>query len=170
MKILESIITADEAEGICQIANDNIEGQIVISGHVAKLDIISSSLKELGYRTIPLKVSAPFHCDLMKPAEIRMIEALSNVTLQKPVVPLIANVSATAVSEAHLIKEGLIKQICARVRWRETLDKLAELGVEQLVEIGSGKILTSMLRKTSHNFKTFNISNIFEFEDFMKSI
>lgn len=154
---------------ICQIANDNIEGQVVISGHNENIDRIVAVLKDSGYKAIKLKVSGAFHSNLMKPAEQEMIAALDKVTVIKPLVPVISNVTAEPTIDPAEIKQNLIEQICGKVRWRETLDKLAELGVEEIVEIGAGKVLTGMLKKTTHSFKLTNVSTIGEFEEFISN-
>jgi [acyl-carrier-protein] S-malonyltransferase len=167
---LEEIIQDNQDFGVCQIANDNIIGQVVISGHTPVIGRIVSIVKDLGYRAIKLNVSIPFHCGLMKNAEQNMITALDQVLINKPLVPVIANVTAKPVADELEIKPNLIKQVCGKVRWRETLDELARLGVEEVIEIGAGKVLTGMLKKTTHHFKLTNISNLAELDNFMKSV
>lgn len=175
LEILEEVILDISAEGakdgsdqnICQIANDNVVGQVVISGTSLLIDRTISVIKDLGYKAIKLKVSAPFHCSLMKPAEDKMKNALDKIIIAKPLVPIIQNFNAKATTNPIEIKQNLISQICGRVRWRETLDQLAKLGVKEIVEIGSGKILTNMLQKTNHQFNLINISNIMELEKFL---
>lgn len=164
-------IDIQKLENICnttdtQIANDNIEGQLVISGLNENLDRVMAILKDLGYKAIKLKVSAPFHCNLMKPAEYHVTEALSQTIIYQPLVPVIANVTAKATTNPIDIRQNLILQVCGRVRWRETLDELAKLGITEIIEIGSGKVLTGMLKKTTHTFKLTNVGNISEFEAF----
>lgn len=154
----------------CEIANDNIEGQVVISGLTENIDRAVSIVKDLGYKAIKLKVSGPFHSKLMKPAEAEMAESLQRIAFKEPSVRLIANVSADVVEDPSLIARNLIDQICARVRWRETIERLANLGVEEIVEIGPGKVLTNMIKKTSYTFKLTNISNAQELGEFLKII
>ena len=127
-------------------------------------------MKDLGYKAIKLNVSGPFHCSLMKNAERNMIEALDKVQINKPLIPLIANVTAKPVTDQLEIKQNLITQICGKVRWRETLDELANLGVEEVVEIGAGKALTGMLKKTTHALKLTNVSNLAELDIFLQSV
>lgn len=165
---LEEVVNAASNIGVCQIANDNIEGQIVISGEVEPINYAIAILKDLGYKAIKLKVSSPFHCDLMKPAEEKMSEALDKASVNTPKVSIIQNFTAKPVTDPKEIKENLIKQICGRVRWRETLVKLEKLGVQEIVEIGSGKVLTNMVAKTNHKFNLINVSNLSELEDFLK--
>lgn len=152
--------------GVCQIANDNIIGQIVISGHTQAVERVASIVKDLGHRAIKLKVSAPFHCQLMQPAEQQMAEALESIKILPPDLPIIQNINASSVIDTKEIKLNLISQICGRVRWRETIEQLAKLGVEEIIEIGAGSVLTNMIRKTDHRFKLTNISNISELESF----
>lgn len=154
---------------VCEIANDNVKGQIVVSGHNEKIDELISALKDRGKKAIKLKVSAPFHCSLMKPAEEKMKQALSLIKIGEPVVPVIANVTANITMKDE-IKNNLVAQICGRVRWRETMDKFSALRIDEIVEIGPGKALSGLVKKTSHNFSIRNISNISEFEEFMNSL
>lgn len=140
---------ASEVTGlVCQIANDNAPGQVVISGAKAAVEKASEIGKDYGVRrAIPLPVSAPFHCALMQPAAERMAEALSNVTLTAPVIPLIANVTAEPVSDPQKIGHLLIEQVTGTVRWRESLKLMAEQGVSHVYEIGAGKVLTGMVKR-----------------------
>ncbi len=153
---------------VCQIANDNIEGQVVISGHAAAIDKAVAAVKELGYRAIKLNVSAPFHCSLMKPAEEKMAAALEKAEISTPLVPLIANVTAKATSDVNTIRDNLVMQICGKVRWRETLDELENLNIDTVIEIGSGKVLTGMIKKTNKSFNLYNVANINELDDVLK--
>ncbi|MFY9590297.1 ACP S-malonyltransferase [Rickettsia endosymbiont of Halotydeus destructor] len=170
LETLEQIVEDASEFGVCQIANDNIVGQIVISGKVLAVERVISIVKDLGYKAIRLKVSAPFHCSLMRPAEEKMQIALNQTIVNKPLIPVIQNFTAQPVTDITQIKENLILQICGRVRWRETLEKLNKLQVTEIVEIGAGSVLTNMLRKTDYEFKLTNISNIVELESFFKSL
>ena len=163
---LEEIVKHTVSLGICQIANDNIEGQLVVSGELAVVEMIIAIVKDLGFKAIKLNVSAPFHCSLMKPAENQMVKALNEVTIHNPLVPVIQNVVAQPITDTTDIKHNLVSQVCGRVRWRETLIELERLGVQEIVEIGAGKVLTSMLRKTTHQFHLANISNLAELEEY----
>lgn len=165
---LEEIIEKVSHIGVCQIANDNIEGQIVISGEARAVEQALITLKELGYKAIKLNVSSPFHCSLMKSAEEKMAQALKEVSINIPAVPIIQNFTAQIATNPLEIKQNLVQQICGRVRWRETIEKLVNHQIEEIVEIGASKVLTSMLKKTTHKFKLTNISNITELEDFLK--
>jgi [acyl-carrier-protein] S-malonyltransferase len=140
---------AESATGlVCQVANDNAPGQIVISGARVAVERAAEIGRDHGVRrAIPLPVSAPFHCALMQPAAERMAEALAGVTLHAPTVPLIANVTAAPVEDADTIRRLLVAQVTGTVRWRESVLFMAEHGVERLYEIGAGKILTGMVRR-----------------------
>ncbi|ASX28345.1 malonyl CoA-acyl carrier protein transacylase [Rickettsia sp. MEAM1 (Bemisia tabaci)] len=156
-------------ESKCEIANDNIEGQIVISGKVEAVDHAINLVKEAGYKAIKLKVSAPFHCSLMKPAEEKMRIALDNSVINKPLIPVIQNYTAKPVLDPLEIKQNLVLQICGRVRWRETLELFNTLNITHIVEIGTGNVLTNMLRKINYPFKLSNISNVEEMKLFLQA-
>lgn len=169
-KKLQDALDECSVQGVCQIANDNTIGQIVISGHEHKIDYMLSILKDTGYKAIKLKVSAPFHSSLMKPAEEPMKLALNKVDIKVPTTPLIANITAKQTSSPEEIKKNLISQICGAVRWRESMDELWNLGIRELVEIGSGKVLAGLAKKSGHDFKVTNVSTIEEMEQFLKEI
>jgi [acyl-carrier-protein] S-malonyltransferase len=134
--------------GVCQIANDNGGGQLVISGSKAPVEKAAALASEKGAkRAIMLPVSAPFHSALMAPAAEAMREALANVTKRAPVVPVIANVRAAPVSDADEIAGLLVEQVTGQVRWRETVEWFAANDVTTLYEIGSGKVLTGLARR-----------------------
>lgn len=167
---LEKLITENISSGICQIANDNIEGQVVISGHAENIDKMIDIIKSKDFKAIKLKVSAPFHCALMQPVENQMRQALSGVKINNPLVPIITNIDARMTSNAANIKENLALQVCGRVRWRQTLHQFKQLAITEIVEVGSGRILTGMIKKTAHNYKLTNISNLPELEEFINSL
>ncbi|WP_342269639.1 ACP S-malonyltransferase [Rickettsia endosymbiont of Orchestes rusci] len=167
LKELEQIVEEVSEFGVCQIANDNIVGQIVVSGKVLAVEKVISIVKDLGYKAIKLKVSAPFHCSLMKPSEEKMQIALNQTVINKPLIPVIQNFTAQPVTDINQIKQNLILQICGRVRWRETLEQLNKLQVTNIVEIGAGNILINMLKKTNYPFKLSNISNLEELQNFL---
>ncbi|KAJ6644998.1 Malonyl CoA-acyl carrier protein transacylase [Pseudolycoriella hygida] len=168
LNLLEEIIKKVNNIGICQIANDNIDGQVVISGENVAIDQAIIILKDLGYKAVKLNVSSPFHCDLMKYAEEKMAASLNEVAINKPLVPIIQNFTAKVATNPIEIKQNLIQQICGRVRWRQTIEELENSQLLEIVEIGSGKVLTNMIKKTNHKFNLINISNIVELEDFLK--
>ena len=142
-------VAEEAAQGeICQAANDNDPAQVVVSGHRGAVERAVEIAKEKGAkRALLLPVSAPFHCALMQPAADRMAEALANVTINAPAVPLVANVRAEAVSDPGTIRQLLVEQVTGSVRWRESVGYMAAQGVTELVEIGAGKALSGMARR-----------------------
>ncbi|MDS9949662.1 MAG: ACP S-malonyltransferase [Planktomarina sp.] len=133
---------------VCQAANDNDPGQVVVSGHQGAVERALVLAKEAGAkRAVLLPVSAPFHCKLMEPAAVRMKVALEEVEIAIPVLPLISNVKATAVNDPSTIRSLLVKQVTGSVRWRESIIFLAAEGVTEIWEIGAGKALSGMIRR-----------------------
>ncbi|WP_370194173.1 MULTISPECIES: ACP S-malonyltransferase [Aurantimonas] len=145
----------DAAEGeVCEPANDNGGGQIVISGNAAAIDRAIALAQERGAkRALPLSVSAPFHCRLMQPAADRMAEALADAEILVPRVPVVTNVTAAPTSDPAEIRERLVRQVTGQVRWRESIEWLAANGVNSLVEIGSGKVLTGLARRIDRSLE-----------------
>ncbi|OOY20497.1 [acyl-carrier-protein] S-malonyltransferase [Thioclava sp. DLFJ5-1] len=144
-----SKVAAEAAQGeVCQAANDNDPSQVVISGDKAAVERATVLAKEAGAkRAVMLPVSAPFHCALMQPAADAMDAALAGVEIKAPVVPLVANVRAEAVSDPALIRELLVEQVTGSVRWRESVAWMAGQGVDEIWEIGAGKALSGMIRR-----------------------
>ena len=141
---------ADEAaQGeVCQAANDNDPSQVVVSGHLGAVERALVIAKEKGAkRAMLLPVSAPFHCALMEPAARVMAEALNAVEINRPAVPVVANVRAEAVSDPALIRALLVEQVTGSVRWRESVGYMAAQGVDVIWEIGAGKALSGMVRR-----------------------
>jgi [acyl-carrier-protein] S-malonyltransferase len=149
---VDAICTEARADGVCQIANDNGGGQLVISGSKAAVEKAAALATEKGAkRAIMLPVSAPFHSDLMAPAADAMRHALDKVEKHSPVVPVIANVRAAPVYDAGEIATLLVTQVTGQVRWRETVEWFGANGVTTLYEIGSGKVLTGLARRIDKN-------------------
>ena len=133
---------------VCQAANDNDPSQVVISGHKEAVERATVLAKEAGAkRAVMLPVSAPFHCALMQPAADAMAAALADVAIATPVVPLVANVRAQAVSDPDVIRQLLVEQVTGSVRWRESVAWMAGQGVDEIWEIGAGKALSGMIRR-----------------------
>ena len=133
---------------VCQAANDNDPGQVVVSGHQGAVERALVLAKEAGAkRAVLLPVSAPFHCKLMEPAAVRMKVALEEVEIAIPVLPLISNVKASAVNDTSTIRSLLVKLVTGSVRWRESIIFLAAEGVTEIWEIGAGKALSGMIRR-----------------------
>lgn len=149
---LETVLRAtnDAEDGeVCGVANDNAPGQVVISGHVGAVNRAIELLKAAGAkRALPLPVSAPFHCALMRPAADAMEHALNQVTVKSPIVPVVANVLARPISDPEEIKKRLVEQVTGMVRWTECVGWLVkDGGVTQLVELGSGKVLSGLAKR-----------------------
>jgi [acyl-carrier-protein] S-malonyltransferase len=142
-------VAAEAAQGeVCQAANDNDPGQVVVSGHKAAVERACDLAKANGAkRAVLLPVSAPFHCALMQPAADRMADALAEVEISAPAVPLVANVRAEAVSDPELIRQLRAEQVTGSVRWRESVSWMSGQGVDALYEIGAGKALSGMVRR-----------------------
>ncbi|HBV56515.1 MAG TPA: [acyl-carrier-protein] S-malonyltransferase [Rhodobacteraceae bacterium] len=133
---------------VCQAANDNDPAQVVVSGHKAAVERAVDLAKAAGAkRAVMLPVSAPFHCALMEPAAKVMAQALDDVTINSPAVPLVANVRAVAVTDPTLIRALLVEQVTGSVRWRESVLWMADQGVREIWEIGAGKALSGMIRR-----------------------
>ncbi|MDR6770454.1 ACP S-malonyltransferase [Azospirillum sp. BE72] len=165
-------IAADAAQGeVCSIANDNSVGQVVISGSAEAIDRAIVLAAERGLkRSVRLPVSAPFHCSLMQPAADAMAEALANVTISAPVVPVIANVTASAVSDPNTIRRLLVEQVTGMVRWRECVLSMKEQGVERLVEVGSGKVLAGLTKRIDKDLAAVSVGTPADVESFLKTL
>jgi [acyl-carrier-protein] S-malonyltransferase len=157
--------------GICVIANDNAPGQVVISGTAATVTRAGEIAKTKGAkRAMPLAVSAPFHCPLMKPAADRMREALAQVTIRPPAIPIVANVTAAEVSEPEAIRRLLVEQVTGRVRWRESVAAFRNLGVDTTVEAGGSKVLTGMVKRIDKELATIALDSPADIEAFAKTL
>ena len=145
---------------VCQAANDNDPGQVVISGHKEAVEQTIELAKAAGAkRAILLPVSAPFHCALMQPAADAMSEALDGIELESPSVPLVANVKASQETNGSIIKELLIEQVTGSVRWRESIEYISSHGVTDVFEIGAGKALSGMVRRID---REINVNQVFD--------
>ena len=137
------------AGGVCEIANDNAPGQLVLSGTRAAIDAACAHARENGVKkAVPLAVSAPFHCSLMQPAADAMEEALAETVISAPTVPVVTNVTASAETNPDAIRNHLVAQVTGRVRWRESVEYMAAQRIMRTVEAGAGKVLTVMNRRT----------------------
>ncbi|WP_373353241.1 ACP S-malonyltransferase [Pseudoroseicyclus sp. CXY001] len=154
-QVAEIAAKATSPEEIVQAANDNDPAQVVLSGHAPAVERAMALCKEAGAkRALPLPVSAPFHSALMQPAAERMAEALAEVEILAPNVPLVANVTARPVTEPAEIRDLLVAQVTGSVRWRESVMHMAEAGVTETWEIGAGKALTGMIRRIAKEIET----------------
>ena len=156
---------------LVEVANDNGGGQIVVSGHRGAVERAVALAKEAGIRrAMLLPVSAPFHCALMAPAADAMAEALAQAELRAPLVPLIANVTADKATDPVEIRELLVRQVTGTVRWRECIGRLVELGCDRVVEVGSGKVLTGLMKRLAPDVAASGIGSPAEIEAFLKSL
>ena len=156
---IEKILRDNEKSFKAQIANDNSDGQIVLSGKNKDLELISSYLKDNNIKNIKLPVSAPFHCDLMSKATEIMKEELKKIDFKNSNNKLISNVTADEISNVNDLKSLLISQIEKKVRWRESIINMINYGVNQFIEIGPGKVLTGLIKRIDKNVKTASINN-----------
>ena len=132
---------------VCDIANDNGSGQVVVSGHKAAVERAVALAQAKGGRGMMLTVSAPFHCALMAPAAEAMREALAATEIAAPLVPVVANVEAAPLRDPGAIRDALVRQVVGTVRWRESVDAMAAAGVDRFVEVGAGKVLTGLVKR-----------------------
>ena len=171
LALAEAAAAAGAEVGVCVVANDNNNGNVVISGEKAAVDRAIEKAKELGARAVPLNVSAPFHCPLMQPAADEMATALAAASLVSPVVPLVANITARPETDAAAIRRLLVEQVTGRVRWRESMAWMAtEGGVTRFVEIGSGKVLTGMARRIVPDAESLALNSPEDIEAFAQAV
>ncbi len=156
---IENILTENKKNFLVEIANDNSEGQIVLSGKSEDLEKLSSLLKQNKIKNVKLPVSAPFHCSLMKKATDIMRDELNKLNFKKGNIPLISNFTANEIFNADELKNLLIKQIENRVRWRESVINMIEKGVNQFIEIGPGKVLSGLVKRINKDVKVSSINN-----------
>ena len=147
-------------EEICEIANDNSNAQVVVSGKKIVIEALNENLKKKKKKGILLPVSAPFHCSLMKKAGENMRDKIENTNFLKPKPNIISNVTAKEETDVKKIKPLLIDQITARVRWRESIDYMIKQGVTDFIEIGPGKVLSGLVKKINRDVKTSNINSM----------
>lgn len=160
--------TAEEMTQVVSVANYNCPGQIVITGAQAAVEKAGERCKEAGAkRVVPLKVSGPFHSQMLKDAGERLAESLAEVTVNDPQIPYLANVTADYVTTKEPIKDLLAKQVCAPVKWQQTVEKLIADGADEFVEIGPGRTLCGFLKKINRDVTAVNIDTM---EDFNKYV
>ena len=165
-------VSQEAAQGeICSAANDNADGQVVISGSKAAVERAAELAKGRGAkRAMLLPVSAPFHCALMQPAADAMAEALGTVEMKAPCVPLIANVRASAVADPAEIRNLLVEQVTGMVRWRESVIYLGQQGVTELVEVGAGKVLTGLTKRIDKSIGGSAVGTPADVKAFLESL
>jgi [acyl-carrier-protein] S-malonyltransferase len=169
--LAEAAAAAGAEVGVCVVANDNNQGNVVISGSKAGVDRAIEKAKELGARAIPLNVSAPFHCPLMQPAAEEMAAALANTTIIAPRAPLVTNVTARPTLDPEAIRQLLVEQVTGRVRWRESMIWLAGGGgVTRFAEAGAGKVLSGMAKRIAPDAEATPLNTPADLEAFAKSL
>jgi len=164
---LNNLIKEVKIKGVCEIANDNAEGQTIISGDIESINLLQILLKENKRKFIPLNVSAPFHCSLMSPAATKMKDKINSVNFKKPIFDVVCNVTSKPENNPENIKQLLVEQICSTVRWRESIINMSKENVTNFIEIGPGKVLSGMVKRTVKNINCFSINSI---DDMKKTI
>ena len=160
IKVLSDLIKDAKINGICEIANDNAEGQTIISGETESIHSLQEILKSNNKKFIPLNVSAPFHCSLMKPAAKAMEGKINATSFKKPNFKIVNNVTSQPEDDPIKIKKLLIDQICSTVKWRESIINMSKENVTKFIEIGPGKVLSGMVKRTLKNINCFSINSI----------
>ena len=162
LEIIENV----QDDGVCDIGNDNADGQVVISGDLRAVEkVIELSKKNGVKRAILLPVSAPFHCRLMEPARTVMQEALENIQFNTPIIPVVSNVTASPEYNPKILKQNLIDQVTGTVRWRETMQLAKDLGIKKIFELGSGKVLTGIANRMIDNVSAKSFENPEDYQD-----
>jgi [acyl-carrier-protein] S-malonyltransferase len=170
LALAQKIADAAAQGDVCTVANDNDPSQVVISGHKGAIERAIEIAKEMGAkRAVPLPVSAPFHCPLMRPAADAMGDALSYVVLEAPFVPLVANVTAEPTRDPDTIRNQLVEQVTGMVRWRESVANMAAAGADEFVELG-GKVLGGMVKRIAPEAKVASVVSIEDIEALAKEI
>ena len=164
---LNSFVKESKTKGVCEIANDNAEGQTIVSGNIESIKFLEKILKDNKKKFIPLNVSAPFHCSLMNSAAEKMKDKIESVNFKKPNIEIISNVTSKSENSPEIIKKLLVDQIYSTVRWRESIINMSNEKVSNFIEIGPGKVLTGMVKRTIKNIKCFSINSI---DDMKKTI
>ena len=167
----EASLDTNDCGEVCAVANDNAPGQVVVSGHCAAVErAIAIAGARGARRSIRLPVSAPFHSPLMAPAASVMEEALGRVELRSPMIPLVANVSAAPTCDRATIKCGLVEQVTAMVRWRESMQFLESAGVDEVIEIGAGRVLAGLAKRIDPGMATRSVCTPAEVEELMREL
>ena len=168
LELADAIVAESSDAGLVQIANDNAPGQIVVSGSLAGVEKAMAVAKEKGVRrALKLPVSAPFHCDLMAPAAQEMAAALATASMKDAAMPVICNISASGETSASALRQNLVAQDTGRVRWRETLLELHSKGVTRFVEVGTGKVLSGLVKRTLEGVESYSLETYEDIESFL---
>ena len=163
---LNKLIDTVKKIGVCEIANHNSSEQIVISGHAkAVKELVNNSSKFSIKRALLLNVSAPFHCSLMMPAQIKLQNELKEINFNVPDLPVICNYTATSEKNPSNLKDNIINQVTNKVRWKETMEYVLDKKINTVIECGSGKVLSGLFKRFSNDFNTYNIETIEDLKD-----
>ena len=154
--------------GVCEIANDNSEGQIIVSGNIEAINDLKVNLKKDKKKSITLPVSAPFHCSLMKPAAEKMKDKIEKTNFISPSLEIITNVNASPEKDPNIIKKLLVEQIYSKVRWRESVIYMINNKINEFIEIGPGKVLSSLVKRIDANCKSNSINSIEDIKNILK--
>ncbi len=165
----KAIVETDANLGVCEIANDNAPGQVVISGAKARVEAAAEASKKHGAKMAKLlAVSAPFHSSLMAPAADKMADALGKTVIKTPVAPLVANVTAREVESPQAIRDLLVKQVTGRVRWTESVSYMAANGADKFIEIGTGKVLSGLIKRIAKDSAQISLGEPADIDAFAK--
>ncbi|MEZ5914178.1 MAG: ACP S-malonyltransferase [Parvularculaceae bacterium] len=165
----KAIAETSENPGVCEIANDNAPGQVVISGARARVEVVAEAAKKHGAKMAKmLAVSAPFHSSLMAPAADRMAEALAKANVKAPVTPLVANVTARETASPDEIRDLLVRQVTGRVRWTQSVGYMVENGADKFIEIGSGKVLAGLVKRIAKDAAIMSAGEPGDIDAFVK--
>ena len=171
LEVVEKVVAEAAVDGVVVSANDNAPGQVVVSGEKVAVEKAIVLAKEQGAKMgMLLPVSAPFHCPLMQPAADAMEQALSQVTIAAPVVPVISNVEAKPITDPAVIKDLLVQQVTGVVRWRESVLTMPSLGIDQAVELGAGKVLCGLLKRIDRSLSSLSIQEPEDIDAFVASL
>jgi len=156
---IQRVCVEASRDEVCSVANINSPGQVVIAGSTTAVDRAIKLLKEVARRVVKLNVSAPFHCALMKPAQDRLARDLERLDFGEPKFPVVTNVDARITTGPGELRDALVRQVSAPVRWVESMQLLIENGVDKVVEVGPGKVLSGLMRQTSRDIKCLNVED-----------
>ena len=173
VEVVKRMVAECGANGIVAVANHNTEQQIVISGQPEPVSGVAASAKAQGARTVPLKVSGAWHCELMKGAEADFQSFLEPITFHQPHTPVIHNVKADRAADPDEIKILMVRQLCSPVRWFDSMQAACAQGADTFVEVGPGKVLTGLLKKIvpkSHPYRIYNVNDLKSLERFLKDM
>ena len=160
LETVRALATVASEGEICTPANDNAPGQVVLSGHATAISRAVEKASEFGARrAVALQVSAPFHCSLMQPAAEKMQEVLASAEISVPIIPVLPNITVEPTQDPAMIKSLLVQQVTGMVRWRESIMRLKELGVRQLIEVGAGSVLSGLGKRIDRDLESISVNN-----------